>query len=134
MALFCATFLRPEMLHIHRQISGLRNFSPVVITQKQEGDWATERVECVRRSPFRFLGRGVERFLGKPWQITRAEAERMRAIMRRTEASLLHIFFGNVAVHMLPLIRHAGVPVVISFHGSDVAGQIATPAFEGTPA
>ena len=130
MALFCATFLRPEMLHIHRQISGLRNFSPVVITQKREGDWDAERVEVVRRSAFRFLGRGAERWLGTPWQITRAESARMRAIMRRTEASLLHIFFGNVAVHMLPLIRSAGVPVVISFHGADVTGRIASPGFE----
>jgi colanic acid/amylovoran biosynthesis glycosyltransferase len=128
-ALFCATFLRPEMLHIHRQISGLRNFSPVVITQKREGDWPAERVEVVPRPAFRFVGRGVGRWLGKPWQITGAEAEKMRGILRRTEASLLHIFFGNVAVHMLPLIRQSP-PVVISFHGSDVTGQIATPAFE----
>jgi len=118
------------MLHIHRQISGLRNFSPVVITQKREGAWAAERVEVVRRSSFRFVGRGAERWLGRPWQITRAESEKMRAILRSTEASLLHIFFGNVAVHMLPLIRNAGVPLVVSFHGSDVTGQMATPAFE----
>ena len=118
------------MLHIHRQISGLKNFSPVVITQKREGDWDAERVEVVRRSAFRFVGRGAERWLGTPWQITRAEAERMRSIIRSTEASLLHIFFGNVAVHMLPLIRLSEVPVVISFHGADVAGQIASPDFE----
>jgi len=129
-ALFCATFLRPEMLHIHRQISGLKNFSPVVITQKREGDWDAERVEVVRRSAFRFVGRGAERWLGTPWQITRAESEKMRAILRGTEASLLHIFFGNVAVHMLPMIRLSEVPVVISFHGADVAGQIASPGFE----
>ena len=54
----------------------------------------------------------------------------MRAVVRRTGASLLHIFFGNVAVHMLPLIRNAGVPVVVSFHGSDVAGRVASMAFE----
>ena len=131
MALFCATFLRPEMLHIHRQISGLRDFSPVVITQKREGDWAAERVEVIRRSRFRFVGRGLERWLGTPWQITRSETEKMRAVLRRTEASLLHIFFGNVAVHMLPLIRRAEIPVVISFHGSDVAGEMASLAFEG---
>jgi len=129
-ALFCATFLRPEMLHIHRQISGLKTFFPVVITQKREGDWAAERVEVVRRSAFRFVGRGAERWLGIPWQITRAEAEKMRAAMRRAEASLLHIFFGNVAVHMLPLMRGSDGPVVVSFHGSDVVGGMATPAFE----
>ena len=133
-ALFCATFLRPEMLHIHRQISGLSSFSPVVITQKREGEWAAERVEVVPRSGFRFIGRGLERWLGKPWQITGAEAEKMVSAMRRAQASLLHIFFGNVAVRMLPLMRRAGVPAVISFHGSDVTGEIATPAFDAARA
>ncbi len=117
------------MLHIHRQISGLKNFSPVVLTQKREGGWAADRVDLIPRSPCRFLGRGIERWLGVPWQITGSEAEKMRGVLQSTDASLLHIFFGNVAVHMLPLIRSADVPVVISFHGSDVAGQIATPAF-----
>lgn len=130
-ALFCATFLRPEMLHIHRQISGLSHFSPVVITQKREGDWTAGPVEVVPRSGFRFVGRGVERWLGRPWQITDAEAQKMLAAMRRAQASLLHIFFGNVAVRMLPLMRRSEVPAVLSFHGSDVAGGIATPAFEG---
>ena len=117
------------MLHIHRQISGLKNFSPVVLTQKREGEWAADRADVIPRSPFRFVGRGIERWLGRPWQITGSEAKKMRGILLSSEASLLHIFFGNVAVHMLPLIRSADVPVVISFHGSDVAGQIATPAF-----
>ena len=129
-ALFCATFLRPEMLHIHRQISGLSSFSPVVITQKREGEWGARQVEVVPRSRFRFVGRGLERWLGKPWQITGAEAEKMLLVMRRTEAALLHIFFGNVAVHLLPLMRRAEVPTVVSFHGSDVTGRIATPAFD----
>ncbi|MEI6491413.1 MAG: glycosyltransferase [Verrucomicrobiota bacterium] len=128
-ALFCATFLRPEMLHIHRQISGLSGFSPVVITQKREGDWTAERVEVVRRAPWRFVGRGLERWLGIPWQISGMEMRKVRGILRSSEAALLHIFFGNVAIHTIPLIRRGGVPAVISFHGSDVTGQIATPAF-----
>ncbi len=129
-AVLCATFLRPEMLHIHRQITGLKTFSPVVIAQKREGEWAVQHIEVVPRSVFRFLSRGIERWRGKPWQITRGEARRVSEIVRRTEASLLHIFFGNVAVHMLPLLREAVVPVVVSFHGADVTGKIASPAFQ----
>ena len=49
-ALFCATFLKPEMLHIHRHIVGLRSFRPVVIAQKREGDWPVDRIEIVKRS------------------------------------------------------------------------------------
>lgn len=121
-AIFCATYLRPEMLHIHRHISGLKNFSPVVITQKREGDWPVERIRVVPRSPFRFVSRGIERLGGKPWQISAGEARRIG----EADASLLHIFFGNVAVHLLPLLRRSRIPAVVSFHGSDVAGAIAT--------
>ncbi len=43
--------------------------------------------------------------------------------------SLLHAFFGNAAIHLLPLLRDCGVPVVISFHGSDVAGSMASAGY-----
>lgn len=123
-AIFCATYLRPEMLHIHRHIAGLKNFAPVVITQKRDGDWPVERLRVVPRSAFRFVPRGLERFSGKPWQISSGEASRMEEAAAGT--SLLHIFFGNVAVHLLPLLRRVRIPAVVSFHGSDVAGAIAT--------
>ena len=35
-AQYLATFLKPEMLHIYRQISGLRRYHPAVFTQKRE--------------------------------------------------------------------------------------------------
>jgi len=116
------------MLHIHRQITGLKSFSPLVITQKCEGDWPVERICVVPRSAFRFVARGLERLTGCPWQISGGEAAQMAALA--SESSLLHIFFGNAAVHLLPLIRRVNIPVVLSFHGSDVTGAIATPAFE----
>lgn len=117
------------MLHIHRQISGLTGFAPLVISQKLAGDWPADRVEIVPRSALRFLGRGWERLTGRPWQITQNEAGRIAAA--GSEAALVHIFFGNVAIHLLPFIRRAKMPVVISFHGADVAGAIASEAFAG---
>jgi glycosyltransferase involved in cell wall biosynthesis len=126
-AIFCATYLRPEMLHIHRHIAGLKNFPPVVITQKRDGDWPVERIRVVPRSPFRFVSRGIERLGGQAWQISAGEARRIGEAA--ADASLLHIFFGNVAVHLLPLLRRARIPAVVSFHGSDVAGAIATSGY-----
>jgi hypothetical protein len=35
-ACYCATFLKPEMLHIYRQITALERVRPVVIAQKRE--------------------------------------------------------------------------------------------------
>lgn len=116
------------MLHIHRHIIGLKAFSPLVITQKREGDWPVKRLEVVKRSPWRFLARGREKKSGTPWPISAGEVGRIRRLL--ADQQLLHVFFGNVAVHMLPLLRKSPVPVVISFHGSDVAGSMASPGYE----
>ena len=35
-ACYCATFLKPEMLHIYRQITSLRRVEPFVIARKRE--------------------------------------------------------------------------------------------------
>jgi len=126
-ALFCATYLRPEMLHIHRHITGLRTFEPLVLAQKTAGRWTGPQPVLVPRSPLRFLGRGLEHLSGRPWQVSLREADRISYSIR--QAAVFHVFFGNVAVHMLPALRCCAAPVVLSFHGADVAGAIATAAY-----
>jgi glycosyltransferase involved in cell wall biosynthesis len=130
-ALFCATFLKPEMLHIHRQVTGLKNFRPVVIAQKREGNWWVNRLEVIPRSSWRFLARMREKMAGYPWQISQDEAGKMLRVLERENCRLLHVFFGNAAVHLLPLLKRSPVPVVVSFHGSDVAGTMSSSAFAG---
>lgn len=120
------------MLHIYRHVTGLREFRPVVLTQKTEGDWMAETVEVIPRSSFRFLGRFFEKRTGRPWQISPGEVQAFCASLDRHDCELLHVFFGNVAVHMLPLFRKLKIPFVVSFHGSDVAGSMASPEYTET--
>ena len=101
----------------------------MVITQKTEGTWPGPQPTVIPRSPGRFVGRGLERISGQPWQITQGEVDQILTVLQQSEAKLLHIFFGNVAIHLLPLIRQSPIPVVTSFHGSDVAGSMASPAY-----
>lgn len=131
-AFFCATYLKPEMHHVHRQILAGPGWRPVVVAQKIENraTFPVDALELVPRSPGRFLARARERhFGGAPWQITRGEAARIQATLRRHEARVLHVFFGNVAVHLLPLLRRLEIPFVVSFHGADVTGAIATASY-----
>lgn len=125
MALFCATYLKPEMHHIHRHAAGLRAFDPFVITQKCEGRWTGPRPEVLERSRWRPLSREWHRLIGGPWQISRSEAQKLHRMLEDHHAALLHVFFGNVAVHLLPALRGLQIPFVVSFHGSDVTGAIA---------
>ena len=75
-ASYCATFLKPEMLHIYRQITSLRRVRPVVIAQKRENE---ERFPFPgysgRKKPaLHFLRRiWFKQIADRPWQISAGE-------------------------------------------------------------
>ena len=122
-AFYCATFLKPEMLHIYRQITGLQRARPIVIAQKLENPdkFPFQNIDIVPRPAMHFLRRfWFRRICNKPWQISRHELHSIIDILNREGAHLLHIFFGHIAVHLLPLIRAWSKPSVVSFHGADV--------------
>jgi colanic acid/amylovoran biosynthesis glycosyltransferase len=131
-ACYCATFLKPEMLHIYRQISALARFQPVVIARKRE---EAERFPfsplfLAPRPALHFLPRFWFRTLrNSPWQISAAEVSRIAQILEENAAQLLHIYFGHIAVHLLPLMRRWPKPVVVSFHGADVLVDLARPNY-----
>ena len=54
--------------------------------------------------------------------------QQLRDILDRNEAQLLHIYFGHIAVHLLPLIRHLAAAELVSFHGADVMVDMEKPA------
>jgi len=120
------------MLHIYRQISGLTRVRPVVIAQKRQhaGAFPFEPVYIVGKPATHFLRRfWFRQLLDQPWQISRLELENLLALLERTGADLLHIYFGHIAVHLLPLIRAWPRPVVVSFHGADVLVELEKPAY-----
>ncbi|PYJ12808.1 MAG: colanic acid biosynthesis glycosyltransferase WcaL [Verrucomicrobia bacterium] len=131
-ACYCATFLKPEMFHIYRQITALKRCAPVVIAQKRE---QTERfpfddVEVIPKPATHFLRRFWHRQLrDMPWQISDGELSALLCALSRIDASVLHIYFGQIAVHLLPLIRAWKKPSIVSFHGADVTVEMNKPAY-----
>jgi colanic acid/amylovoran biosynthesis glycosyltransferase len=119
------------MLHIYRQITALERFKPIVIAQKRE------EAERFPFSPIEIVGKPATHFLRRfwfkqlrkaPWQISEGESRKLLAILNRYDAQLLHIYFGHIAVHLLPLIVHWSRPSVVSFHGADVMVDMEKPA------
>jgi colanic acid/amylovoran biosynthesis glycosyltransferase len=61
--------------------------------------------------------------------IYRSEARRILATLRRVDAKLIHIYFGHIGVHLLPLLELLAtedgmvefhpIPAIVSFHGAD---------------
>ncbi len=131
-AAYCATFLKPEMQHIYRQLTALRRFRPIVIAQKRE------HPEQFPFSPVYLVGKPWTHFLRRfwfrtlreaPWQISHRELAQLKEILSASDAQLLHIYFGQIAVHLLPLILHWRRPTVVSFHGADVLVELDKPHY-----
>ena len=134
-ACYCATFLKPEMWHIYRQITALERVSPVVIAQKRENAerFPFDNIDIVAKPAFHFLRRFWFRQLrDKPWQISGRELRALLGVLEKTDARLLHIYFGHIAVHLLPLIRAWPRPSIVSFHGADVMVDMNKPAYRET--
>jgi glycosyltransferase involved in cell wall biosynthesis len=120
------------MLHIYRQITGLERVRPIVITQKREHSsrFPFEPVYTVGKPATHIFRRfWFRQMLQQPWQISRMELDGLRNILDKSAAQLLHIYFGHIAVHLMPLIAVWPRPTVVSFHGADVLVELNKPAF-----
>ena len=120
------------MLHIYRQITALRQCVPVVIAQKREQRerFPFEAVQVVQKPATHFLRRFWFRQLrNMPWQISDTELRTLLNVLTGIDARLLHIYFGQIAVHLLPLIRAWKNPSIVSFHGADVMVDMNKPAY-----
>lgn len=131
-ASYCATFLKPEMLHIYRQITALSRVRPIVIAQKREESerFPFDDITVVPKPATHFWRRFVSRQLrDAPWLIGSGEVSTLRRHLDSKNARLLHIYFGHIAVHLLPLIHAWDKPSIVSFHGADVLVDLEKPAY-----
>ena len=120
------------MLHIYRQITALERFRPVVIARKREHpeEFPFTPIEMVPRPASHLLRRFWYRTVQHaPWQMSRSETKRIKQALAAHDAQLLHIYFGHIAVHLLPLMRRWPKPVVVSFHGADVMVDLDKPRY-----
>ena len=107
-ASYCTYFLKPEMRHIFRQLSALRTVNTFVVTKFRENAieypfpdievLAKPRVSLPRRAFLKYVSRA-------PALIYRGEFESLREVLLRRDPDLMHIYFGNTGVHLLPLIE-----------------------------
>jgi colanic acid/amylovoran biosynthesis glycosyltransferase len=128
--IFCPTFLKPEMLHVYRQVAGLTKVTPIVLTFKREcaAEFPFAPIRFVHRSPLRWLRRIWNVQIRKiPQQAYRDEIESMEALLRADDCQLLHIYFGNNGLFWLPFLRKRQIPALVSFHGADVQVNVDSP-------
>src|SRR2546421_1557785 len=123
-ASYCSSFLKPEMLHIYRQVKALRRVKTFVMTKELQNAerFPFRDIEIIPKQRMNLLMHGwlklVER---RPPIVYRGEYQTLDSLLERHGADLMHIYFGHTGVHLLPFIEQWDKPCVVSFHGADVA-------------
>ncbi len=131
-ASYCTTFLKPEMLHIYRQVTGLRRSKTFIMTKALEN---TERfpfpdIEIIPQPRMNLFRHGWLKLVKRePPIVYRGEYEALATLLERRGADLMHIYFGHTGVHLLPFILEWDRPCVVSFHGADVASKEEMPEY-----
>ena len=132
-ASYCTTFLKPEMRHIYRQVTGLRRWDTWVMTR--------ERIEAEQYpfSEIEVLPKVRKNFLKRFWRkyvlrlsplLYRDELRCIVKTFERKPADLMHVYFGHTGVHLLPFIKGWDKPVVVSFHGMDIQPRPHQPGYD----
>lgn len=122
-ASYIVTFLKPEMLHVYRQVRRLSRWETIVLCQKRENTSAFpfENVEVFPKPLSHQLRRWWQKtILRKPITIYRSEAKKLRRRIEQMGAQVLHVYFGHIGIHLLPLLEMLPIPSIVSFHGADV--------------
>ena len=123
MVSFCSHFLSPKRTHIYRQMQGIRDFENWVVTRHRvhASETPFERLHVLRKSPFRVLSRlrtYAPRRRLRP--LDRFEVEQLLGFLGGKRAVLLHAYFANEAVRLLPYLQRETRARVMSVHGQDI--------------
>ncbi len=130
--IYCATFLKPEMRHVYRQVNGLQRFVPQVITRRRKSSdlFPFTPVTVLKKSNLRFFrSLWYESLRRRPAPLSRYECDQMLALREKTDARIAHLYFGTEALKALPYLRRESCAKVVSFHGADIAPTVADPDF-----
>ncbi len=131
-ASYVSDFLKPDMQHVYRQITGLQQVMPWVLTHKRENTaqfpFPDKRLMVLPKPRLRWWRRFVSKQIKRePWQLFRWELRHALLALTRVEAKVLHVYFGHSAVHLRPLIKAFPRPVLVSFHGADAGVDMDKP-------
>src|SRR2546426_3088363 len=125
-ASYCSSFLKPEMLHIYRQVKALRGVDTFVVTKEVQNAerFPFAAVEVIPKRRTNLLVHGWLKFVERrPPIVYRGEYQTLDSLLERHGADLMHIYFGHTGVHLLPFIEQWNKPCIVSFHGADVASK-----------
>ncbi|MDB6071548.1 MAG: glycosyl transferase [Verrucomicrobiales bacterium] len=132
-ASYCTTFLKPEMLHIYRQVTGLQQHKTFILTKQRQSPekFPFPDIEVIPPARSNFIRRFHLKYIRREAPLVyRGEYRSLTRILDRRRPDLLHIYFGHTGVHLLPFLQHhPELPTLVSFHGADVMPRADQPGY-----
>ncbi|HEX8373311.1 MAG TPA: glycosyltransferase [Chthoniobacterales bacterium] len=131
----CGTFLKPEMLSVYRQVTGLTRWRTELYCEERINaeKFPFSPLTVMRKNKFRPRGNFLRRFwvkhVLKTWPPPGEEARylpplgwhshNLAPLLAKAKPHLLHVYYGHKAAKFLPMIQAWGGPLIVSFHGVD---------------
>jgi colanic acid/amylovoran biosynthesis glycosyltransferase len=118
------------MWHVYRQVVGPKRAKIHAFAFKRENSdrFPYSSIHLLGRSKLRWARRiWQKQILRSPQLALPSECTALLKLVRANNIRLLHIYFGNNGVFWLPLFRKRAIPIIVSFHGADVAVDFNTP-------
>ncbi len=131
----CGTFLKPEMLSVYRQVTGLIRWRTEIYCEERinADAFPFAPLTVMRRNKFRprgnFLRRLWLKHIVKRWPPPGEEdryipppgwhTHNLAPLLNQAHPQLLHVYYGHKAAKFLPMIQSWGGPLIVSFHGVD---------------
>lgn len=111
---FCDHLLYPSETFIRNQVQALRRFAPVYAGSRRVPglDLPEESTYTINRGD---LAGRVREVIFKLSGVAPRLVQRLRAL----DPVLMHSHFGPDGLRALPLARSLGLPLIVTFHGSD---------------
>ena len=122
-ASYCTTFLKPEMLHIYRQVSALQQYETFIVAKERKCSkrFPFPDIELLPKAQQALWPRFYLKFIARvPALHYRGEMEQLMALFQRRNADLMHVYFGHTGVHLRSFLKWWDRPAIVSFHGADV--------------
>jgi len=123
---FVATYLKPEMLHVYRQTTGLQRHENWIVTRRRQSEdrYPAPKVIALPRHPLRWFHRAWHQARRLRPPLAPWERKQLQSVCDDTKARLVHIYFGTEAARCITFLRKARLPRIVSFHGADLSEKL----------
>lgn len=128
---YCSTFLKPEMLHVYRQVTAIDQFKQWVVTRNRQNAplFPFEPLFEIRKSRLRGLRRACYRLFRLPVPLDRSETRQLLDWAKDLEIDVFHAYLGTEAARLIDFLKQVDCARVVSFHGNDLSDSLSARDF-----